>query len=377
MSFNLLRNARVFFTTNVNAGTGVIQATGFTTSNAFEIQVLDDLSFSQNTSSETVTLTEGGAVPVRGQRSFNTALEPADVSFTTYMRPADGGTNITAEESVLWNALFAVDAIGGSAPAWSEDTTHATCVATNSQVHQLQKFGLIVILDSASYAIDNCALDTATIDFGLDAIASIQWNAKAARLRDLGAVTATTGGTVTFGGTLTGSAKGKNTTAPYIANKLTTLTVTEGINGTGTAYTVPITGGSITISNNITYLTPANLGVVNKPFTYFTGTRSISGSLNAYLRTGATNTAGLLSDMLTSSDSDVDPAFYIEVQVGGGTNATRVELEMPAAVLSIPTVSSEQVFSTTINFTAQGEDTGVFDLEEANELEVRYYTTNA
>ena len=80
--------------------------TGFTTSNAFEIQVLDDLSFSQNTSSETVTLTEGGAVPVRGQRSFNTALEPADVSFTTYMRPADGGTNITAEESVLWNALL-------------------------------------------------------------------------------------------------------------------------------------------------------------------------------------------------------------------------------------------------------------------------------
>jgi hypothetical protein len=50
---------------------------------------------------------------------------------------------------------------------------------------------------------------------------------------------------------------------------------------------------------------------------------------------------------------------------------------MPAAVLSIPTESSEQVFSTTINFTAQGEDTGVFDLEEANELEVRYYTTNA
>lgn len=377
MSFNLLRNARVFFTTNVNAGTGVIQATGFTTSNAFEIQVLDDLSFSQNTSSETVTLTEGGAVPVRGQRSFNTALEPADVSFTTYMRPADGGTNITAEESVLWNALFAVDAIGGAAPAWSETTTHATCVATNSQVHQLQKFGLIVVLDSATYAIDNCALDTATIDFGLDAIASIQWGAKAARLRDLGTVTATTGGTVTFGGALTGSAKGKNTTAPYIANKLTTLTVTEGINGTGTAYTVPITGGSITISNNVTYLTPANLGVVNKPFTYFTGTRSISGSLNAYLRTGATNTAGLLADMLTSSDSDVDPAFYIEVQVGGAANATRVELEMPAAVLSIPTVSSEQVFSTTINFTAQGEDTGAFDLEEANELEVRYYTTNA
>lgn len=376
MSFNLIRNARVFFTTNVNSGTGVIQTTGFTTSNTFEIQVLDGLSFSQNTTSETVTLTEGGTVPVRGQQAFNTALDPVDISFSSYMRPADGGTNITAEESVLWNAMFAVDPIGGTAPAWSEDTTHATCVVTNSQKHQLQKFGLVILTDTTTFAVDNCALDSATIDFGLDSIAMIQWAAKGTRLRQV-AVTATTGGTVTFGGDYTGSGKGKNTTAPFIANKLSTLTVTEGIDGTGTTYTVPITGGNLTIANNITYLTPANLGIVNNPITYFTGTRAITGTLNAYLRTGATNTAGLLADMLTSSTTDVSPAFYIQIEVGGAANATRVEFEMPAAVLTIPAISTEQVVSTAINFTAQGSDTGDFDLTAANELEVRYYTTNA
>lgn len=377
MSFNLIRNSRMFFTTNVNAETGVVAASGFLPANTREIQVLDGFSFSQNTTADTVTLNEAGAAPVRGQRSFNTALEPVDFSFSTYMRPADGGTNITCEESVLWNAMFAVDPIGGTAPAWVEGTSAATLVATNSQSHQLQKFGVIIVIDGVSYIIDNCALDTATVDFGLDAIAMIAWTGKGSILRQVSGLTATTGATVTFGGGLSGTAKGKNTTAPFIANKLSTMTIAAEIGGTGTSYTVALTGGNLTVSNNLTYLTPANLGVVNRPFTYFTGTRSVSGSLTAYLRAGSTNTAGLLADMLAGSTTDVDPAFAVEIQVGGSTNATRVEFEMPAAVLTIPSVATEQVVSTTINFTAQGSASSAFDIGAANELEVRYYTTNA
>ena len=378
MSFNLIRNSRVFFTTNVNAETGVVAASGFSTSNTREIQVLDGFSFSQNTTAETVTLNEGGAAPVRGQRSFNTALEPVDFSMSTYVRPADGGVNITAEEGVLWNALLGTSAIGTAGAAWTEGTTSATVVATNSNSHQLQKFGLIIVIDGVSYIIDNCALDSATIDFGLDAIAMVAWAGKGAILRQVAGLTASTGDTVTFGGgQITGSAKGKNTTAPFIANKLSTLSITKEIDGTGQAFNVAITGGSLTIANNLTYLTPANLGVVNRPFTYFTGTRAISGSINAYLRAGATNTAGLLADMLAGSTTDVDPAFAIEINIGGISNATRVAFDMPATVLTIPTVATEQVISTTINFTAQGSATGAFDIGAANELEVRYYTTNA
>lgn len=376
MSFNLIRNSRVFFTTNVDPNTGKVLATGFLPANTFEIQVQDGFSFSQNTTNETVTLNEAGATPVRGQRSFNTALEAADFSFSTYIRPADGGVNITAEESVLWNAMFGTTVIGGAGAAWSEGVAAATVVVTNSQAHQLQKFGLLILTDSTTFIIDACALDTATIDFGLDAIASIAWAGKGGVLRQA-TVTATTGATPTFGGALTGTAKGKNTTAPYIANKLSTLTVKSGIDGTGTTYNVALTGGSITISNNLSYLTPANLGVVNKPVTYFTGTRAISGSINAYLRSGATNTAGLMADMLAGSDADVDPEFYIQIELGGVASATRVEIEMPAAVLTIPAVNTEQVVSTTINFTAQGSATGAFDIGASNEMEVRYYTANA
>lgn len=475
MSFNLLRNARVFFTTNVDANGNVI-TTGATNTNTFELQVLEGLSFSQNTAQETVTLNEAGATPVRGQRSFNTALEPVDWSFSTYIRPQDGGTNITAEEAVLWNAMYATDPIGGASPAWADGVSNTTLVLTNSQSHQLQKFGLIIIIDGTSYLIDNCAVDSATIDFGLDAISQVSWAGKGTAIRQIGltadasspvnisgggaevqsisasgatsgtftitydgqttsaiaynATAATvqtalealsniavgdvvvTGGpadasalTLTFddrlgdvtevtvdsggltGGTHTpstttpgtnmGTAKAKVTTAPFIANKLSTLTITKEIGASGKAYTLALTGGSVQFSNNLTYLTPANLGVVNQPITYFTGTRSITGSINAYLRTGSANTEGLLADMLANSATEIDPAFDVEVSIGGKTNATRVEIDMPATVFTIPTVATDQVISTTINFTAQGFNGTAFDISAANEVEIRYFTTNA
>lgn len=393
MSFNLLRNARVFFTTNVNATTGVVQTTGFTTSNTREIQVLDGLSFSQATTTETVTLSEAGDSPVRGQRQFNTALDPVEFSFSTYIRPKLNlaGTSgdatddyVEAEEEVLWNALAAGDqannAITETNGAWSR-TLGANAVSTvsfaNSDKNQLQKFGMIIIMDSSSYVIDNCVLNTATIDFGLDAIATIAWAGNGATLRSA-AVTATTASPVVFGGTIagvsvSGSAKAKITDAPFIANKLSTITISSDISGSPKSYTLALTGGSIEINNNVTYLTPANLGIVNQPATYFTGTRSVTGSTTCYLRTGATNSAGLLADMLAASTTNVSPQFDITVKIGGA-GALRVELDMAAAVLSIPSINTEQVVSTEITFAAHGSSGGTIDLAENNEVEVRYYS---
>ena len=219
MAFNLIRNSRVFYTSNVDATTGAVKTTGFTTANTREIQVLEGFSFSQNTTSETVTLNEAGAAPVRGQRSFNTALDPADFSFTTYMRPQDGGTNITAEECVLWNAMFSATEVGttgtlhqagafvpgqnytivsldnsaggattsftsigasantvgtrftatgvgtgtGSArvttQAWVDGPVTANLIVANSDKHQLLAFGMIIVVDETTFVIDNCVFN--------------------------------------------------------------------------------------------------------------------------------------------------------------------------------------------------------------------------
>ena len=435
MAFNLIRNSRVFYTSNVDATTGAVKTTGFTTANTREIQVLEGFSFSQNTTSETVTLNEAGAAPVRGQRSFNTALDPADFSFTTYMRPQDqaGTANITAEECVLWNAMFSATEVGtvgsvvnagsfvvgqnytivaldnsaggattsftsigasantvgtrftatgvgtgtGTArvtsQAWVDGTTSASLIVANSDKHQLLAFGLIIVVDETTFVIDNCVLNTATIDFGLDAIASVQWAGQGGVLRQ---ITSPTIGSGTLTGSVSGNFLQKVTTCPYIANKLSVVTLDEGIGAGGTSYTVPITGGSLTISNNVTYLTPANLATVNKPVTYFTSTRAISGSLNAYLRTGTGFTADLMSTMLTNSATAVSPAFYMNISIGG-TGTTKVDFTMPAVVLTIPTVNAEQVVSTTINFTAQGSSaSSAFDIGAANELSITYTTPN-
>jgi len=397
MALNLIRNARMFFTTNVDAATGVVATTGFDATNTREIQVLDGLSFSQATGSETVTVNEAGTAPVRGQRQFNTSLDPVEITFSTYMRPyfnAGGAGNtddqIDCEEDVLWNA-FATGA--GNSDAWAV-TTGASPVSTltmaQSAKNQLKTFGIIVILDQTSYIIDNCALDQATIDFGLDAISTIAWTARGTVMRNIGdsAVLAADKPTafstdITFSGTYftagTNEAKNKNTGAAFLANKLSSVALNSiavgGVYGGGasTTYNLALTGGSITLANNITYLTPANLGVVNKPVTYFTGTRAVSGTLNCYLKTGSTNSAGLLDAML-DDNTNVEPAFALTVHVGGGSaTKPRVSLTMPSVVLQIPTINTEQVVSTTINFTAQGLTSSAFDLEAKNEISIAYY----
>jgi hypothetical protein len=391
MAFNLIRSSRLFFTTNVDVY-GVVGTTGFTATNTRELQVLAGFSFNQTTATELVTLSEAGAVPNRGQRNFNTALNPVDFSFSTYIRPRDTGTGIDAEEGVLWNAMFAKDAIGGTAPAWvpgsgvGSSTVYASCTSANSNTHQLQPFGLIVVLENTTFVIDNCAMDQAVIDFGLDAIATIAWTGKGAILRQITSPTiaAPTGTpqSVTLSGTLTGAAAYKRTNAPYLANKLSTVTFDSGIGtsaaptGAGTSYTIPLTGGSITFANNISYLVPANLGVVNTPITYFTGTRAVSGTMNAYLRTGTGYTADLLTTLLSSSATAIDPQYSMKISIGGSSVATtRVDVELPAIMLSIPTVETEQVVSTTIGFTAQGSNVAgnAFDIEQANEVMIKYW----
>ena len=495
MAVNLVRNSRVFFTTNVNSSTGVANTTGFTNLNTQEIQVLEGFTFSQNTNATQITISEAGVAPVRGQRSFNTSLAPVDFSFSTYIRPYNATTAITAEESVLWNTLFSANdynatgvtqtlggtatyvyaytnanstgtltislttgtltsatilvgdivTIGGftsatggaltsfNAPAlvksykiggssitsgtvpitgltelvleYVNPTTTATTGLTNaspklyraawspisatlsqvtaagSNVNQLLKFAMFFSVDNVVYQVDNCAMNQAMIDFGLGNIATIQWTGQATALSQsavaLSTITATAGTTYTA----------KNTSAPFITNKLSTVTFSLvnalGSATAGTAYTIALTGGSVTINNNIIYVTPANLGVVNLPAVYYTGTRAISGSMTAYLKTGSGvgGTGQLLADMLAAISASTEPMAAVQLAIGGSANSTKVVLDMPAVTFTIPTIDASQpVVSTTINFTAEGyapnttANANVFALDELTDLTVRYYS---
>lgn len=485
-TFNLVRNSRVFYTTNVDPSTGVVAATGFTTSNTQELQVLDGFTFGQTSNADTVTISEAGSTPVRGQRSFNTSLGQADFSFSTYIRPYKS-TTVKAEEYHLWNSLLGSVAIGAadataidftvvgsvgssatpltvtypssvltfatdmtvagpaSTPAsltvgevlmvtghvnadhntaikitgvtagtsggftatwvsnpastsvtaadwtdvkltrtaWNANSSYAEVTSSLSNKNQLVKFGMIMVVDGITYVIDNCCLNQAVIDFGLDGIAMVAWTGMGTKLRQISTTAAfaipgsgLTGGAITGGLTGTGYIY-KNADADFITNKLSTITLKAGIDGTGTVYNLALTGGSITINNNVTYVTPANLGVVNIPIGYFTGTRAISGSVTAYLRTGTNNTADLLSTLLSAAatSAGIEPKYQLVVSIGGSAATTKVVIELPMAFLQIPTIDAAAVMSTTINFTAEGHssDATSIDIENTNELEVRYY----
>jgi hypothetical protein len=492
MAYNLARNSRVFVTTNLNTATGAVLTTGLSTTNTWEVQVLDGFKFAQATNSANIQIKEGGNTPIRGQRAFNTALNPVDITFSTYMRPRLSGGLVTAEERVLWNALMGAVGIDGTvqngtavagvtvtgttltaltrssttssvvtmagatitatglalnevvsitgmtgtgasywnqpakvtsiaagaivftyitAPdaaagttsagvpasgqiilkrgAWVEyptatgvPTSYAQLTSGTSNKNQMQPIGFIFIVDSTAYTVDNCAIDQAQIDFGLDAIATIAWTIKGTKLNQIAMPVLSATADPVFSGSLTGTATGKITTANYITNKLSTVSLQSNLGGIGgTVYAVVITGGSMTIANNVTYVTPANIGVLNTPIGYFTGTRAISGNVTAYLKSGSgSHTGTLLNDILVSSATNTDTKYHMQIEVGGATAGTRVELEMDGAMLGIPSVDIADVVSTSITFTAQAAQSDIgaanaqYDIENTNELLVRYYS---
>lgn len=485
-SFNLIRNSRVFFTSNVDVN-GRINLTGFTATNSQELSVLDGFTFSQSTNAETVSINEAGTAPVRGTRSFNTALNPVEFSFSTYFRPFVDTGLVKADESVLWNALFSDKEIGTAtstvslaytgtltptyssvtgtmslaattvtatgiatndvvvfggftganaslfnapvrivsinattiamvyltapqvaAPtvpvsgngkfyktAWTEhtavaadtivgNTAYSAVTAAMSNLNQLQKFGLVITVDGVTYLLHNCALGQASIDFGLDGIATIAWSGNGTELEQLSSnvIYSTATDPVLTGG-LTGTINGRSAqaTTRLITNKLSTISIKQGIGGSGAnTYSLALTGGNITINNNVQYVTPATLGIVNKPIGYFTGGRTISGNVSAYLRTGTLNSAGLLAQALSESQSSAELKYQITLTVGGSTSSNKIELLIPGASLQVPTVDAQQVMSTTINFTAQATDivqdsAATYDLENTNEIRVRYFSS--
>jgi len=456
---NLLRNTKVFFTTLTK---DTVSTAAISPANTWELQVLGDFSYSQGTEQETITLNEAGSTPTRGQRSFNTAINPVDWSFGTYVRPyavtattvsATAGTysgtvatltaaghtlqvgdlisvsgatpaaydvtsayvtaiagndvsyviasdpggpttvqpsivkiaRTTAPEALLWNAIAGAADLYASS-TWTEAASTAVASFANSNAHQLARFALIFKVDNSIYFVENCAVNQADVSFGIDEIASISWTGQGTeliRLSDTGYVAALQA---------IQAANTWKSTADFITNKLSTVTLTgyniytDGVTSTATqAYTLALTGGQITISNNIQYLTPEVLGVVNKPIGYYTGTRAISGNITAYLKVAAAGDGGtkyaseLLEELTAHSTLAPDNTFKAELKLGaaGGT-FPYVNFSMPAAMLQIPNVEVQDVVSTTINFTAQAStgtgDTTAFDINETNELTVQYVT---
>jgi len=334
----------------------------------WEVPVLDGFSFSQATNSSEITLAEmesTGGVSRRGRRQFNDSLAPAEWSFSTYVRPfisagsgskaADDAANHHAVEEVLW-ALFSGPATYAShtfTDQFVADTTDLNIDFSESNKSTLGTADIFFVLGDTNkkiYQMKECVVNEASIDFDIDGIATINWSGMGSEIVEGSEPTST----VTEGITATNN---------FIRNRLTTLSVIptsqnptgDGSNELAASYALTLTGGNITMSNNITFITPEEIGLVNTPIGHVTGTRSISGSMTCYLNrdTVTPNASADLWEDLKSITSVVTNSFALTFNIGGtGSGVPKLSVSMPTCHLDIPTHSIEDVIAVETAFNA-------------------------
>ena len=266
------------------------------------------------------------------------------------------------------------------------------------------------------YKLQNAAFNEASLDFEVDGIATINWSGFAKNIIDMQSST-TAGSTVTVQATKTISGRtagdvildssdglklgiaqsattanfakdtGVDSTATFIRNRLTQLLVSTSdttafpnasISGGTGSYSLTLTGGNITISNNISYLVPEELGAVNIPIEHVTGGRTASGSFTCYLTFDADKhgtSVDLFNDMTAPGAGlgleKVVNDFAVTFQVGGAVSGQpRLDVTIPKCHINVPAHSIEDVISVETNFAAYTDEFNV-----ANEIELTYHGT--
>lgn len=377
-SIQLLRNSRLWVTTGDPEATPAVP---ITPENTWEILLQSDFSLSQDSNSTDITLNEGGDRPTRGSARFEDSLNPAEWSFSTYLLPylADQGNADPLDDVILTPDVALWHSLASGQPFNLSDNygvkTNKTNLIVNfasNQFHELNKLTFYWLIDSQWYKIEKAQINQAEISVDMDGIGMVSWSGQGTQQISLGENSSRNDKrpfdpqnpdysiSPAYFRKLQGS---------YIKNKLTTLYIKDV--ETGKSYNIPVTGSSLTINNNITYLTPSTLSRVDVPIGSFTGSFEVTGSLEAYLRSAnpldymdpnAPNYAATLQDDLLSKLA-VTNKFEVSICMGGvyDSPAPGVVLTMPHAHLSMPSTETEDVLSTTIEFKAIPSDMSAGD----------------
>jgi len=345
----------------------------FDTSEVFEIPILEGYSFSQSMNTSEVTLSEAtGASNVsrRGRKMFNNSLAPVEFSFSTYVRPfvsngdqgttagdADDAVTTHGVEEVLWALMAGADTYTTGAFLNGANPITTPAAATNpisfahSNIPQFKNDVEIIFQleeeDSnggfLTYTLGGAALNEATIDFDIEGIATISWSGMGTSITEAANQTAITADIF----------EGVTSTSNFIQNRLSTVTLdpTDGQTGLeSSAYTLTLTGGSITISNNISFLTPEELATVNKPIGHVSGSRSITGTMSCYLDDSSANSSASLFEDMASATTLIQNEFALNIGIGGISGTPSIKFSLPQAQLQIPTHSFDDVVSVEVTF---------------------------
>ena len=376
--------------------------------NYWELPVLDGFSFAQSTATTEVSVSEMAdlsGVSRRGRRMFTDAFEPAEWNLQMYARPFTANSLGNHTDEVLWANFVNAGAYTSGTRLWANAITKAATTSTidfdDSNVSALGTFTLYFVLGACGtapasysagpgnpqtiYRISGAVCNTVTMDFDIDGILTLDWNGLGSLLEEIPAMPSNWHTAIIADGI-------PHSTNNFIRNRLTTLAVTVGTTDqdadatTGDAnadsttgdefmanYALTLTGGSITFENNLTYLTPEELCVVNQPLGNVTGNRSVSGSFTCYLNSGTssntatTGTSADLFDDLATAVNVVTNSMDLVFSVGGASSPKLV-IDVPTAHLEIPTHQIEDVIGLEVNFHALPSS-----LDATNEATIAYH----
>lgn len=337
MSVQLLRNTRIFVST---------VTTGFTKANTQEILVQDDVSWSQDSNSTDITLNEAGPKPTRGSQRFNDSLNAAEWSFSTYILPYDNAGKQILPDYLLWHGLSTGAAVNlAGTTGVFQNATNLVVNFKDNGYHELAMLNIYILTDSSWSVIRNCQVGQAEVNVDIDDIGRVTWSGNGTRLETLSAQP--------FDPKTIGidDALYAKIQSSYIKNKLTILKLKNNATG-GKTYNIPITGGSFTMNNNVTYLTPNIMSRVDVPIGSFTGSFELTGSLTAYMNDTANGSIQLYKDLV--SDLKAVNDFEVAIILGGEYDTARPAAVLVAkhANLNIPSIETDDVLGVSIEFKA-------------------------
>ena len=410
-SLNLQRNSEVFLSTvDLINGAAV---TSMTPQNTWKLEVLAGFATTSSAATQDITSLESGITPDRSQQRFNTAINPVDWNFQVYLRPTGAevgataggtgtGTNQTGNvkpiadwfmwQSLVSNTKVASGAVeqsvwetghtSGAARSGKLRTTNVAATAgahsTRSNFSTATENHLYFKLDNVVYQVSNATVNGATVDAGIEEIATTTWSGFGTTLKELTGVPrdraiAVFGGTNNLGTSITANSNslemteeaayhpynqmnvaGSLGTNSFIKNRLSAIEFHHKASATASdeKFVFPVTSLSFDYNNNITYLTPEELASLNEPIGQFTGTRAVTGSATMYLRSGDLESAGFLRNIANDSRTSSAQTSNANLIIGGAT-APYVAFQLDAVQFEFPTIGVEDVISMTVNFVAQ------------------------
>ena len=402
-SLNLQRNSEVFFSTVDLANGGA--PTSMTPTNTWKLEVLAGFAASSSAATQDITSLESGTSPDRSQQRFNTAINPVDWNFQVYMRPTGavtgaaentGSAGASASGNVkpvadwfMWQSLVSNTRVADGTEensVWEDGgklRTVTTTAGTGSHASR-SNFSTAVEnhmyfkLDNVIYQVSNATVNQATVDAGIEEIATSTWTGFGTTMKELtgtprDVAVSVFGGILNSGSSVLANANAYTYTAaasyhPYnqanvagsvatnsfIKNRLSAIEFHHkpSAGGTDVKYTFPVTALSFDYNNNITYLTPEELANLNEPIGQFTGTRAVTGSATMYLRAGDNESAQFLRNIANDSRTSSAQTSNANLIIGGAT-APYVAFQLDAVQFAFPQLAVEDVISMSVNFVAQ------------------------